>query len=135
MDYALVCFFDLDTGNGNLLQNDNNEPFYQSIFGSNELSLLDSMNQYIQNFVYEKDREALLCAVSPENLKQELIRKKFFCVNYRVYIDGKMKYFQMKAVRAGAWEGNHGIVLGLHNVDTETRNEMEKKNLDRKSVV
>lgn len=129
MDYALVCFFDLDTGNGNLLQNDNNEPFYQSIFGSNELSLLDSMNQYIQNFVYEKDREALLCAVSPENLKQELIRKKFFCVNYRVYIDGKMKYFQMKAVRAGAWEGNHGIVLGLHNVDTETRNEMEKKNL------
>lgn len=129
LDYALVCFFDLDTGKGNVLQNDNHELFYQSIFGKKEISLYDSMKQYIQNFVHEEDRDLLLKTVSQENLSQELAKKKFFCVNYRVYIDGKMKYFQMKAVRAGTWEGNHGIVLGLHSVDEATRNEMEKNSL------
>jgi len=129
LDYALVCFFDLDTGKGNVLQNDNNELFYRPLFDRKEISLHDSMNQYIQNFVHEEDKEALLQAVSQEYLKQELVKKKHFCVNYRVYMDGKMKYFQMKAVRAGTWEGNHGVVLGLNSVDEATRNEMEKNNL------
>lgn len=129
MDYAVVCFFDLDTGKGKLLQNDNNEPAYQSVFGGNEILLQDSMSQYIQDFVHEEDREMLKQAFSQERIRQELEKKRFFCVNYRACIYGKMKYFQMKAVRAGTLEGNYGIVLGLHNVDEETRNELEKKSL------
>lgn len=129
MDYAVVCFFDLDTGKGKLLQNDNNEPAYQSVFGGNEILLQDSMNQYIQDFVHEEDREMLKQAFSQERIRQELEKKRFFCVNYRACIYGEMKYFQMKAVRAGTLEGNYGIVLGLHNVDEETRNELEKKSL------
>lgn len=129
MDYAVVCFFDLDTGKGKLLQNDNNEPAYQSIFGGNEILLQDSMNRYIQNFVHEEDRDMLKQAFSQERIRQGLEKKRFFCVNYRACIYGKMKYFQMKVVRAGTLEGNYGIVLGLHNVDEETRNELEKKSL------
>ncbi len=40
-----------------------------------------------------------------------------------------MEYFQMKAVRAGEWHENHGIVLGFRSVDEEIRNEMEQKSL------
>ena len=50
-------------------------------------------------------------------------------VNYRAVSQGKTKYFQLKAVRTGAWKGQHGIVLGIRCVDEETRNEMEKKTL------
>ncbi len=50
-------------------------------------------------------------------------------MNYRVMLDGQMKYFQIKAVRADDWEQNHGIVLGLRSVDEEIRDEMEKKSL------
>lgn len=127
MDYVVVCFFDLDTGKGKLLRNDNSEAAYQSIFGGKEILLQDSMNQYIQNFVLEEDREALKQVLSKERIRQELEKRKFFCANYRVSVNGKMKYFQMKVVRAGILEGNYGIVLGLHNIDEETRNELEKK--------
>ena len=37
-----------------------------------------------------------------------------------------MRYFQMKAVCAGDWSQNCGIVLGFHSIDEEIRNEMEK---------
>ena len=50
-------------------------------------------------------------------------------MNYRALDKEGMRYFQVKAVRAGTWEENHGIVLGFRSVDDEIRNEMEKKRL------
>ena len=40
-----------------------------------------------------------------------------------------MRYFQMKAVCAGDWSKNSGIVLGFHSIDEETRREMEKNTI------
>ena len=42
---------------------------------------------------------------------------------------GEIRYFQMKAVRTGFWKDVRTVVLGLRNVDEETRREMEKKTL------
>lgn len=128
-DYSLVCFFDLNTGIGMLLQNDNypkNVP--DSVF-KREIQLRESMDTYIQDVVYEEDREIMRQASSAEWLKKELAVKKTCYVNYRTCRDGNIKYFQMKAVRVGTWEGNYGIVLGFHCVDEEMRNEMEKQRL------
>ncbi|MFM9709721.1 hypothetical protein, partial [Streptomyces galilaeus] len=68
-------------------------------------------------------------ASSHDTLVKELAEKKMYTVNYRIVRDGKIKYYQMKVVRAGTWEKNHGIVLGFHSVDEETRTQMEQKNL------
>ena len=87
------------------------------------------MEQYIQEFVYEEDRELMRQSFSQENVKKELSEKKSYYVNYRAIRGGEMRYFQLKIVRAGVWGEGHGIVLGLRSVDEEIRNEMEKKNL------
>ena len=129
IDYNLVCFFNLDTGNGNLLRiADEGKDMFGPIF-TGEISLEESMEIYIQKFVYEEDREMLRQAASRSSLRKELSEKKISYVNYRIFCNGEMKYFQMKVVRTGEWKDGLGIVMGFRSVDDEIRSEMEKKNL------
>ncbi|MCI8722805.1 MAG: response regulator [Ruminococcus sp.] len=128
-DYNIVCFYDLDTDLGSSLRIDEGiRHIYGDIF-TEAMSYRDSMEQYIQEFVYEEDRELMRQSFSQENVKKELSEKKSYYVNYRAIRGGEMRYFQLKIVRAGVWGEGHGIVLGLRSVDEEIRNEMEKKNL------
>ncbi len=128
IEYGLVCFFDLNTGMGRSLRIDEEEQMFESVF-SGAISLQESMELYIQKYVYEEDQGMLRQAASSEALEKELLEKKMHSVNYRVMRDGKMEYFQMKAVRAGEWSEERGVVLGFCSVDEEIRREMEQKNL------
>ena len=87
------------------------------------------MERYIEKFVYEEDKENLRQSSSCEKLKKELSEKLIYTVNHRIVEDGEIRYFQMKAVRAGEWNEKQSIVLGFHSVDEETKNEMKKNNL------
>ncbi len=129
IDFNLVCFFDLDTGMGSLLQSDEgNEDALNSIF-SGQVSFRRSMERYVQEFVHEEDQEMMRQSFSMETLKRELAQKQLHYVKYRECRGGKIKYFQMKAVRTGTWQGAYGIVLGIRSVDEETRNELEQKRM------
>ena len=129
IDYSLVCYFDLETGVGKSLRigackND----ILESVF-SGELSLEECMERYIEAGVYEEDKEVMRLALSRGQLKQKLSSKPIFSVNYRTTCCGELRYFQMKVVRSGDWDTNHGVVLGFRSVDEETRAEREKKML------
>ncbi len=128
IDYRLVCFFDLNTGMGLPIQIGGDMHRYDSIF-CDEISLEESMEQYICESVYEEDRAALKKAVSLDFLKNELAKKDMYHINYRTYRNQEIRYFQMKVVRTGQWEENKGIVMGFRSVDAEIRDEMEKKGL------
>ena len=128
IEYELVCFFDLHTGLGMPLRvADHTEHF--AMFSGEKLSLEESMRLYIQDQVYEDDKETLRQASLSENLEKELEKKNTYYINYRTSRNGRMEYFQMKAVRAGEWDENHGIALGFRSVDEEIRGEMEQKSL------
>lgn len=126
IDYNLVCFFDLDTGMGFQVQNDGS--MFADSFGE-QISLDAGMADYIRKFVHEDDRDMLKEAFAQKHLREVLADRKMYSVNHRVMKGDKIKYFQLKVVRAGTWETNHGIVLGFHSVDEEIRTEMEQKNL------
>ena len=126
IDYSLVCYFDLDTGAGQLLRNDETERMFDRVF-EGDIFLEESMGRYIQDFVYEEDKKMVRQASSRERIRQELEEKLQHYVNYRAVTEGGIKYFQVKAVRAGEWDENRGIVLGFRSVDDEIRNEMEQK--------
>ena len=130
VDFSLVCFFDIDTGLGNRLQlTDNDKYKLGTIFNDKEISLEKCMETFINKVVYENDKKALFNASSIIYIKKELSEKRLYYVNFRICKDNHTEYFRMKIVRAGNWEENHGIVLGLCSVDEETRKEMEQKNL------
>ena len=129
VDYNMVCFFDLDTGMGYPVQiAEGGGRNLEEIFAGS-ISLERCMEQYIEQFVYPEDRELLRQAVSADWIAKELKEKDVCYANYRTDFGGRMKYYQMKAVRAGVWDEYRGIVLGLRSVDEETRSEMEKKSL------
>ncbi len=129
IEYNLVCFFDLNTGNGNVLQiNDCQNNIMGAIF-TGDLVLEDCIGKYIESAVHDEDKELLRQAVSREALEKELSENPLCHINYRTVCCGKTQYFQIKAVRAGKWEKIRGIVLGLRSIDEETREEREKKTL------
>ncbi len=129
IDYNRVCYFDLSTGKGIPLQGSKDQTeMFGSVFRG-KISLEKSMEQYIEAFVYEEDREMLRQESSRENLKKKLSEKGMHFVNHRVSWNGNTKYFQMKVVRTGDWNESQGIVMGFRNVDGEIREAMERKNL------
>ncbi|MCM1087866.1 MAG: response regulator [Muribaculaceae bacterium] len=128
-DYSVVCFFDLDTGKGFPIQvGKNNEADLDTIF-QDEISLEESIGHYIEEFVYEDDKEMMHNAVAPDTLKTGLAQRPIHYVGFRIFRNGRIMYFQMKVARVGTWDGNYGIVLGLRSVDDEIRKELEQKSL------
>ncbi|MCI8693565.1 MAG: response regulator [Lachnospiraceae bacterium] len=129
VEYSLVCFFELNTGVGRLLRNnDENGRNFGDIFDG-KISLEESLERYINTFVYEEDRKMLRQFTSLDRLREKSQSENLYSGNYRVCRGEEIEYFQMKVVRAGAPDGSRGIVLGLRSVDAEIRSEMEQKNL------
>lgn len=129
VEYNLVCSFDLATGKGAALRiGECEKDLLEPIF-SGELILEECIEKYIEAGVYEEDRELFRQAASREWLEKELSTKLIHWVNYRTVCCGKMRYFQMKAARAGDWEENREIVLGFRSVDEETKSAREKNEL------
>ncbi len=129
IDYNLVCYFDLDEGTGVPLRiDDSPKGTFGTAFDAG-LSFEESMEQYIENSVYVEDQKMLRESIQQDKIISELTEKHLHYVNYRIVLDGKIFYYRMKIVRAGEWDENHGIVLGIRSVDEEIQAELEKKNL------
>lgn len=128
-DYNTVFFCDLDTARVMPLREEDSEKgVFKAVFSKN-ISFDQGMELYSGKYVHEDDRAMFLQACSREKIMEELKQKKLYCVNYRAVAEGEVKYFQIKIVQAGTGEESHGVVVGFHSVDEETRNEMEKKSL------
>ncbi len=129
IDYSLICYFDLNTGRGRSLRvNDCAKHVLSSVFEGG-IRLVESIEKYISECVHDEDKELLRNALSAENLIKELSERETFHINYRVMCCGTLRYFQMKAVRAGDWSRERSVVIGFRSVDEEIRLEMEKKEL------
>ncbi len=129
IDFNRVCYFDIDTGKGILLRDDKDENSMFDAAFRGDIFLEESMGRYIKDYVCEEDREMLAQAVSLDTVRKELEKKLQYHANYRVKVNDQTQYYQIKIVRAGEWDGNHGIVLGFRSVDEEIRSEMEQKGL------
>ncbi len=126
VEYSVVCFFDLLTGEGQTLRlGECKNNILGSIF-TGRLSLEECVERYIEAGVYEEDREIFRQSASRAHLEKALADRMICSANYRTTCCGKLRYFQMKAARVGEWSQSHGIVLGLRSVDEETRSDREK---------
>ncbi len=129
VDYNLVCYFDLDSGAGGPLRiHDCKYGILDEIFVG-EASIRESLERYIGRCVYVDDRDILRRAVSPEDLRERLSQRNTYSMTYRTFCGEEIRYFQMKAVRAGEWKNRRDVVLGFRNVDDDTRREMERMDL------
>ena len=127
MDDKLVCFADLDTGRGSVLQMDDPDgQLFGNIFDG-DIMFGECMERYERGFVHAEDRGMFQAVADLERIRGELQEKKTYCVKYRVVREQSVEYYEVKVVQVGIWDGQSGIVMGFRNVDEETRAEMQKK--------
>lgn len=127
MDYSLVCFLNLDTGIGYSYRIYEETKHRLGTIFAGQIPFDEKMELYIQQTVYEGDREMFRQMALVEHLKEQLAEKVSFYVNYRTVRNGTIVYFQMKAARVSTWEEDHNIVIGFRSVDEEIRNEMRQR--------
>ncbi len=126
--YSFACFYNADTDDGFPLAID---AAYNNNFSYDKnLSFRQNINNYINTFVYEADRDLIHNAFKAENLDKEFADKNQFYLNYRTDYNNKILNYEMKVVRTGDKPNSHSLVLGFRNVDTEKR-----KNEDRKILL
>lgn len=130
-EYLIMCSFDLDTGEGELLRmSDEIDDELRSIFGG-DFTYESSLNQYISHRVLPEDQAALHDILARSQVQHELEDCKRLTAKFRSFVDNTIGYRQTTIVRAGSWTDesidDHFIVMGLRNVDRETRDEMERK--------
>lgn len=128
IDFSLVCFFDLDTGRGFPLRVNGGEGVIDPT-QNGAASFEESLERYVREQVFDSDRDRVRAAASRQRLLDELAEKPSYFLNFQAAINDELKYYQMKAVRAGNWGRGHGVVVGFRSVDEETREEMEQKKL------
>jgi len=130
VDFNLVCYFDLNTGEDSLLRLQNCQYGILEEYFSKGQSQKKGLSRYINHCVLSEDRPLLRAALSPKHLVEELSQRPILHFGYRTQCGGGTSFFQMKVVRTGDWEkGERGVVLGFRNVDEDTRREMEERTL------
>jgi len=136
IDYNLVCYFDLHTGEGHSLRTTGCKYGILEEAFSGPLSLPVCMGKYIDSCVYEEDKKMMREMATVESLQRELEERQVFYINYRTVCrgGGEPQYFQMKVVHLEEMGDRQPIVLGLRSIDEETREELEKTNLLRDAL-
>ncbi len=128
-DYLIVCSFNLDTGDGELLRIAIEEDKGLADIFQGAVSLERTVSQYIDFRVLEEDREMLREALSARNIEAELEQKKRFDKLYRAEKSGVARYRQATVVSVSRSDEGHVVVIGFRNVDQQIREELEQKAL------
>ena len=116
-DYTFVYYVDVE--NDEYVE-------YRSVNKEAPLSLVVKSHDFFgeshknaQTAIYEADREDFLSAFTKENIMDTLDRQGLFNLTYRLMIDGKPNYVNMKVNRTR--EDPRHIVIGVMNIDAEMK--------------
>lgn len=85
--------------------------------------------QYVESVVVEEDRENIIGALSPENMRAELARSRTFFVNYRVHDLGGELHLQLRVVNVDDKTPTSKVVIGCLNIEEEFVREQSRAQL------
>jgi diguanylate cyclase (GGDEF)-like protein len=74
--------------------------------------------------VVDEDRDRFLIQTSAEQVMKGIEENKAYYVAFRIRYEDGMRIYQVKYIRDP--NDKNGVVLGVHNVDTEKRRELER---------
>ena len=77
----------------------------------------------VPRVVYEEDREDFLKAFEKKNMFSQIEDGRSFMHNYRLVMQGKIVYYQLKAIRGSGIDSGF-IIVGVKNVDAQVRREL-----------
>ncbi len=128
INYESILYIDLETNNV-MIYRQSSRTKYQFPKNCDTVGYLQFIQEYIRTWVYPQDRQAVIEAISPEQIKKKLLENKTYYVNYRTCQEGEIQYLQLRIVNASAKSPASQVVLGCRKVDDEIKDEMQQKKL------
>lgn len=89
----------------------------------------DSIDKYIDKWVFPEDREHMRHMMSAEYISSRLINDKAYSVNYRVTDGENLQYLQMRVVNVSPDGSTAQVVIGFRRIDEEIHRETEHRNI------
>lgn len=120
-DFGYVVFVDTDTFEEYHYRFD--QSFEKAIPGWTEINDFRlRLDVLTDKLVHPEDKKRFRDTARKEIVMKETENGEPFYINFRMIIDGKIAYYQIKFIR----EANsvNQLIAGIHNVDAETRREM-----------
>lgn len=90
------------------------------------MNFFREFRENMEALICEEDRDKVLASLNKETLKKSLRDRSVFTRIYRLMIEGRCLYYQMKVVSAGG-KGDPHIIIGISNVDAQVAQEEELK--------
>ena len=130
-DYRSIYYVDLDTekyieyssqaGSENLAMEQHSEDFFESA------------RRYIEDRVYEGDRERILASFTKESITQAIDEQGAYTMTYRRIDGGEPVYVSAKAIRVRT--GNNRIIFGVSVVDQQMKQQESFERMQRERDV
>ena len=97
---------------------------YQATFGVPEsgTDFFGSTREKVRSIIYPDDLNRFLSAFTQENMLADIRRDGLFTITYRLMIDGKPRYVQLKAAMVEEQDGPR-LIVGLSDIDAQVRQE------------
>jgi len=89
-----------------------------------ELPYYSACKNYVQNRVYEEDKEMMLEAMKLENVLPHVIKGEEYVGTYRVVGDGEIHYYRYKYIYTG---NQDQIIAGFQNIDDIVKEQEKQK--------
>ena len=117
---ALTADYDgiavIDTEKGKILNDSNHNIFSPHVEGSfDKISYEGHLDSFIDQLVVEEYRSKVRTAMNLELVNNSLFSKKSYYVNYRINLNGNMKYYQTKFCRVPSTDGGC-IAVGTYDI-------------------
>lgn len=107
--------------------NDNSYVEYSTSGNTKEMTVRSSGSDFFydlignaKKLVYKEDQDKFIASFEKEKIAAALDEGGGYMLDYRLVLDGKPKYYALKAIR----RGTHSMVIGIQNVDTQRRREL-----------
>ncbi len=91
------------------------------------MDFFDSARERTKEIIYPKDRDRFLSLFTRDNVLSEVERSGIFALTYRLMIDGKPVYVQLRAAKL-AEKGGSRLIVGVNDIDAQVKQEEEFAN-------
>ena len=123
--YEAVYYIDLETGN---YRDFGNSIFYEVNVRNKLVKNSDFFKDVVENIekiIYEPDRKLVKDFFEKEKMVESFKEEPVQYLNYRITINGEAVYYRLKGVYYKTDDDEGSLVLGVSNVDTQMREDIE----------
>ena len=126
-DYVIVYLVDYNSGSFvNFRMSDERKAIFEEYLIGDDFE--KALRAYVDAVVYEPDKEIVLHMTNYSCVRKKLLNQPFYSVNYRIFREGKLQYFQIRIARIGESSEADRVVVGFRRVDEDTGNDLARKN-------